>query len=277
MKMSEYDAFGPWIYRIDEEHEIPRCFRPHVDEDDGALFRLKVPKQIERRDATPDMDLYDYLLNVYEDRLELLHLADEGVWMKKVKYNKICAISHYKDVLLGRLTIYLTDDTFKFEYNAVSEDMIMDVVSEIRKRYTAKVTQKEEGANFDVSKIKPEDLFFVNRWSQIQKEESPFVNCVYQPPRLLTDESGAKPRKKNGPSNLGGSLHMKKADEWIILQRIAEYDYEYLFMPRSNLVQITPGGDSPYTGIKKISITAGSLSKELMYGADNAAIEALYR
>ena len=273
MKISEYDAFGPWIYRIDEDHPIPRCFVSHIDDDDEPLFRLKVPKHIERRDATPDMDLYEYLLSVYEDRLELLHLADEGVWMKKVKYNKITAVSLYRDVLLGRLSVHMQDDTFTFDFNATSEEIVMEVISEVRRRYPGKSDKNNGG--FDSSKINPEDLFFVNRWNQLKKEEGAFTNCAYQPPCLLEgdEDSGAD---KNKAANLGGSLHMQKEREWIILNRLAEYDYEYLFIPRTDSVSFAVGGDTPYQGIGKISITAGSLSRDILYRTDNSALAGFY-
>ena len=30
MRVSEYDAFGPWVYMIDEDHPLPSLFAPCV-------------------------------------------------------------------------------------------------------------------------------------------------------------------------------------------------------------------------------------------------------
>ena len=62
-RVSEYDAFGPWIDEVFAPEDVPRLFRNHALDFDAARLVLKVPRDIVRRDATPDMDLYDYLLN----------------------------------------------------------------------------------------------------------------------------------------------------------------------------------------------------------------------
>lgn len=62
MAISEYDAFGPWIYEVDGEHPLPRLFAPYVRERVDALMLLKILRDIERRRATPDMELYDYVV-----------------------------------------------------------------------------------------------------------------------------------------------------------------------------------------------------------------------
>ena len=31
MRVSEYDAFGPWVYMIDEDHPLPSLFAPCVE------------------------------------------------------------------------------------------------------------------------------------------------------------------------------------------------------------------------------------------------------
>ena len=32
MRISEYDAFGPWLYEIDDGHPMPPLFVPYVDQ-----------------------------------------------------------------------------------------------------------------------------------------------------------------------------------------------------------------------------------------------------
>ncbi|BDZ60782.1 hypothetical protein GCM10025873_05730 [Demequina sediminis] len=70
--VSEYDRFGPWIDRVETEADVPRLFRPHGVDLAAARLVLKVPRNVARRDASPDMDLYDHLLVLGRDSLTVL-------------------------------------------------------------------------------------------------------------------------------------------------------------------------------------------------------------
>lgn len=270
MKISEYDAFGPWIYQIDEEHEIPKFFRSFVDENDGALCRFKVPKKIERRDANPDMDLYEYLFNVYNDRLEVMQLTEEGgMKLHKIAYDKVTAVTALRELLLGSLTVYFDNDSFTFEYNAVSQEIIMEVIASIRNGYKKSISAVDAGAKaYDPSQVPLNDLFFINEWVRIEPVERPFVHCAFQPMHVMSAAEN---------SSLMGSLHMKKEQEWIILRRLGQYSYEYIYLPRTASTQINTAAGSEYPGINKLMITAGNYSTDVLYDADNKEIFDHYR
>ncbi|MBQ7677408.1 MAG: hypothetical protein IJT32_04165 [Lachnospiraceae bacterium] len=270
MKISEYDAFGPWIYKVDENHEIPKYFIPYVDESDGALFRLKVPKKIERRDATPDMDLYEYLINVYDNRIELMQIEEAGgIRMQKVPYDKICAVTVFRELLQGILTVYLGDDTFTFSYNAVSQDLIMEMVSVIRKGY-----QEDRGntdllaAAYDPLQLNLDDLFFINEWVRLEPAERPIIHSAYQPEKAIPNSEEHK---------VWGALHIKKDQEWILLTKLEAYSFEYLYLPRVASVNIDTKAGSRYEGVEKMKISSGNYSLEMYYSSDNKAIEAHYK
>ncbi len=262
MKISEYDAFGPWIYEIDEEHEIPRFYRSYVDENDGAVFRLKVPKKIERRDANPDMNLYDYLFNVYEDRLEVMQIVGEDMKLHRIDFDKVSAVSAFRELLLGRLTIFFDNDSFTFEYNAVSQDTVMKVVDCIRRGYKG-ADSGQGSAAYDPSQLQFDDLFFVNEWVRIEPLERPFVHCAYQRTHPLGDVD---------KSELYGSLHMKKENEWIILRKLGQYSYDYLYLPRNASTDINTAAGSEFPGVNKLLISAGNHSTEVLFDADNKEI-----
>ncbi|MGW6128686.1 hypothetical protein ACWFNE_01540 [Cellulomonas sp. NPDC055163] len=69
---AEYDAFGPWIDEVRSPQDVPRLFRAHPLDLDAAHLVLKVPRNISRRDATADMDLYDHLVVLADDELTVL-------------------------------------------------------------------------------------------------------------------------------------------------------------------------------------------------------------
>ncbi|WP_448629439.1 hypothetical protein [Cellulomonas soli] len=75
---TEYDRFGPWIDQVRTPQDVPRLYRDHAIDLDSARLVLKVPRNITRRDATPDMDLYDHLLVLDATRLTVLSRRTTG-------------------------------------------------------------------------------------------------------------------------------------------------------------------------------------------------------
>ena len=46
MRVSEYDAFGPWVYMIDEDHPLPSLFAPCVENPEAYRMLFKIPRNI---------------------------------------------------------------------------------------------------------------------------------------------------------------------------------------------------------------------------------------
>ena len=65
--LAEYNAFGPWVYEIDDAHPLPPLFASCFTDNDEAILKIKVPREIERRNAAPGMELYDFVIALYED------------------------------------------------------------------------------------------------------------------------------------------------------------------------------------------------------------------
>lgn len=74
----EYDTFGPWISRVTSRDDLPRLFAAHPLDPASADLVLKVPRAISRRDATPQMDLYDHVLFVMGGELTVLSRITAG-------------------------------------------------------------------------------------------------------------------------------------------------------------------------------------------------------
>ncbi len=66
LNTAEYDSFGPWVFEISEQCPIPALFEPNVNSDNNTLLSIKIPRDIERRNANPEMHLYNYVVNLYE-------------------------------------------------------------------------------------------------------------------------------------------------------------------------------------------------------------------
>lgn len=70
--VSEYDRFGPWVDKVDEEGDVPHLYRDYPIDFSSEPLVLKVPRNIARRNATPDMDLYNHLIVLGQQDLTVL-------------------------------------------------------------------------------------------------------------------------------------------------------------------------------------------------------------
>ena len=151
MRSAEYDAFGPWIVPVVTPDLVPPLYRDHPLDLERAVLVLKVPRNITRRDATPDMDLYDHLVVVEEDRLELLSRAPGGYDVQTIQHSQVAAIDYGADLLDGWLTLFTTEirraptgggvgdarapgePALTMRYNAASEEIVESLVTTLRR------------------------------------------------------------------------------------------------------------------------------------------------
>ena len=106
MRISEYDAFGPWVYDVDGEHPLPPLFVPFVDMSKSWRMLLKIPRDIERRRATPDMDLYDFVVGADDAGVQIWSRREKAVESTRIAYRDITGIRLYQRLLHGVCTLY---------------------------------------------------------------------------------------------------------------------------------------------------------------------------
>lgn len=135
----EFDRFGPWIDVVREPDDVPRLFRSHPLDLDAADLVLKVPRPIPRRDATPDMDLYDHLAVVDAEATTLLTRRGTTYTTAQVRHRDVAAVHTSVDLLDGRLRLLGTDrepdrSPVAFRYSSVSQDLVESLVRAVRAR-----------------------------------------------------------------------------------------------------------------------------------------------
>ena len=119
--LREYDAFGPWIYEIKAECDAPKRFRAACLRHLGARFLLKLPRNVDRRDVRPGMDLYVAVLAVHDHGVSLMRLDDESVVTQDLPWSEVAALESYKHLLDSRWTLLLRDGgDFGIGYSTVS-------------------------------------------------------------------------------------------------------------------------------------------------------------
>lgn len=125
--ISEYDAFGPWVYEIDEVHPLPKLFVPYIHPDPDRSIMVKVPRQIDRQDAEPGMDLYDYIIAVSKNNLTIYGRTEgsQVVRVISVKYEDVVAVTIKNVLLSSEVTIMLlSGETIVVPFNRISFDVM---------------------------------------------------------------------------------------------------------------------------------------------------------
>lgn len=141
---SEFDRFGPWIDEIATPDDVPPLYRDHPLDLAAATLVLKVPRNIARRDATPDMDLYDHLLALDAEGLTVLSRRTaagkqrgapvaRGYDVRRVPHGEVAAIRDVVSLLDGRLSIHTLDGAaLTLRYNGSARATVTRLVTALR-------------------------------------------------------------------------------------------------------------------------------------------------
>lgn len=235
--ISEYDAFGPWIYEIDEEHPAPSLFVPYLQQTESPLLQLKIPREIARRDANPHMELYDYVLGLYTDDIQILKRENNSVRETRVNYKDVEAVRLYKHLLAGILTLYVPDDKLEIPFNTVSLDVMKRFTKIIRKRYQ----KNDSTALAKLTRPKDLDPLFNNLIDELQTEGDAPLSCVHQP--VAGKVSGFLGRFCH-PAVLA-CLHLQLPEELLVIQQEPTatsdkgYIYHHTYIPLSKIQKIS--------------------------------------
>jgi len=138
-RTEEFDAFGPWVLPVRTPQEVPPLFRPHLADPAGAAVVVKVPRGIDRRDADPTMNLYDYLLIVDGAGLTVLTrtpAAPGGFITRNLPIDRLLALEESVNLLDARLTVHAVGaPALTVPFNGASRDTVGLLVRELRRRW----------------------------------------------------------------------------------------------------------------------------------------------
>jgi hypothetical protein len=263
MRNNEYDNFGPWIQEIKDLEDIPRLFTPYFSKTDDVLLLLKIPRNIDRINANPGMDLYDYVIGVYDGHLSILKRNSNSVEVIEIKLRDIIAIKESIELLNGTITLYLPEKIISFNYNSVSTDLIQQLLRLIRVQSIGNVNFiNDEKADYnniegidDLYKIliksfaKGNDQFKV---LAIQPSIKVIPKCVSVLKRVIDFLIVSREKL------LQNSMYLTNEKELLIVTRgnvfrkrkIARYGYDFTYIP---LAKITNFEDSFISNYKNIS------------------------
>ncbi|MDA3845650.1 MAG: hypothetical protein PF505_03770 [Vallitaleaceae bacterium] len=130
----EYAAFGPWIFEIRDAIDIPTVFEGKIDLTNDTIIAIKIPKEIERRNAKEGMHLYNYVLILKANDLEIHKRIGDDVRSTILSYNDIMAVQNMVDLLNGELTLYHKKGISTLNYNTTSKEIIDKIVYIMRSK-----------------------------------------------------------------------------------------------------------------------------------------------
>lgn len=262
--VNEYDAFGPWIYKITYKNPMPALFLPYYKENDGYLMLIKIPRDIERRKAKPEMDLYDYVIGMYENYGYILKRKDKEVEEIRFYYDEVESIENHRSLLLGRLTINLKNNTVVIPYNAVSIEIVFELVKIIRDRYTKNAYKSTSIIN-RVNNCEI-DTLYENLIKEMVLKDDVFPIMAFQPDINLNNDNVRLGQKLLGVIRsklLLSTVHLLNDRELLIIDRgesiqcgkISVNSYRFIYVPIEKIGSIKFEKCKEYNNIQTVFVS----------------------
>lgn len=276
----EYDRFGPWVLEITADDPPPPLFEPHLGRGRTPLLAVKVPRKLARRDAHPGMDLYDYMVSLYEEELVVLERVEQGVRERRIAYRDVQYMRIGEELLRGGLALGVPGDRYELPYNTVSNELMGRVAGVIRERYLG-----TDDAPTDLPAAPHADglSFYFERLLRKEREtEAPATLLLAQPDLALgLLETSALRRVLFGlvDKRLLESVHICDGQELRILDRGRPLAYRWqstygrheTMIPLANITgaTLTPADDITQT--LTLGTAAGEIAWLLGRETDGAA------
>lgn len=282
MVVSEYDAFGPWIYEVNEKHPLPRLFVGHVEAHDYDIL-FKIPRDIDRRMANPDMPLYNLVIGCFEDKIYIYTRDDVDIRKQIVRITDICALKDIKNLLLGEYQIFTNYSVVIFKYNTVSNDIIEKFTDWIRSKYKGRAPQ-DEAPHISHHAVATIDIIYSNLYRKMRQNDDSLKIIGLQPKeRLKYNKKSLFQRIYNTimTSHIQSSLYLKNQIDVILLQRdnsftrrgASDYSSAYTYIPYKHIDQVATNPSTLTDEVEQVVIKAGTHFFDAMFTVRNASMK----
>ncbi|WP_052720588.1 hypothetical protein [Actinoplanes rectilineatus] len=268
----EFDRFGPWIDEVHDAGDLPRLYQGALD---PAAYRLvlKVPRDIERRNAHPGMHLYDYVLAVDPEHLTVLRRRDDAYDTIRVPLDGIAAIADSVRLLNGRLLVHTVDgQTVAVAYNGSANAPIRDLVRLLRSHYLPADVTGSTGVEQPAGEVRlgREDTGLVTDYRRLTAEE-PAMRLVNASPRRVAVPLAPLERlyRLVWPTTLHASIVAADDREIQILHRRDwftgggdDLSTARTVLPRARITDIRLGPHPRYRDVHLLIVDAGATRLE---------------
>ena len=288
VRTKEYDEFGPWIVDIPEPDMMPALFKPFYHETEDPLMLFKIPRKIERRAASPLMDLYDYVIGAFGEYLYILKRNGKKVSEKKVTCHKIAAVKRTHDILKGELTLFLPDELICIAYNTVSDDIILNLICIIQEKQAGSeitpLLMESLPVEYEPQKKSSLDLYYVNLCKKLNSIYPELRLKVYQPGISI----GRYPAKffqrllfkkvrmtRSAFMSDGRTLVVIGSDMTARIRSVDKLAYYYLFIGIAGISDAQITDFNMKRRLKKLEIYAARYTFEFIYDSANERMDQL--
>lgn len=305
--VSEYDRFGPWIDQVETLEDMPPLYRDYPVDLDAAQLVIKVPRNIARRDASPDMDLYNHVLILDKDSLTILSRhtgahtqgsaskSDRGYDTLVLPLSELAAVRDVATLLDGRLTIASSNnESLTVRYNTAARAMVSWLVDQLQVAIRtqppstlgeALVASARKGGSGESLSIGRADRLLV----------SDYLDARRSNPKLRTLASHGHRRVKPGGEGMGAALQRgvhtlvpmtvhgavfstdgtalevfgRKA--WLVRGKSSDHSSARMVMPLGALDSINVRPHDTYPDVAVVTLHADDWSTEMAIPDDSEA------
>jgi len=281
---TEYNAFGPWIYIINETHPIPPIFERFSDAAYRSIMAFKIPRNIERRKANENMHLYDCIVCIFKTSMLIVDRDGDDLYERRIEFSDVHAIRNFKALLKGELTIYTKKEKILITYNTVSDDIISQAIHMILDlSKNPEVALKLPVMAYTLKSI---GHLFKNTIDKLRRIDDSINLIAYQPERQLSnaDQFWGKLKSLFSPElKLLDIAFTSNNRELIIISRSSgvkdvrqeDYAYTYMFIPYHHIRMIDAPQDSKGDSLKKLHVGSSCYNFELTFDNSNIGLDSL--
>ena len=283
LDLAEYNAFGPWAYEISEKNPLPRLFAPYFTADDKAVIKIKIPREIERRNGKPGMDLYDYVVALYEDRILILKREDGTVLEKQIPLKEFKGVRIYQNLLKGGYTIFSARGSISFPFNSVSLDLFRKLTNLVLERVKSQV---RDVSSLPVTETAPESMLLINMLHDTEMK-MPDI-------RVGAVQKSADVHRKGATQNMiermlwgemnPEALHLYTDQYLIVFENgvfpnhvgMQEFGYTQTIIPLDRIDGIEVAHSEEYSLLEESRLTLGQDRIAYHFEIDNEEVSAFY-
>ncbi|WP_306214335.1 hypothetical protein [Actinoplanes sp. RD1] len=265
---AEFDAFGPWVDEVPTVAALPRLYRDSGVDPAACRLVLKVPRNVERRNAHPGMHLYDHLIALDDETLVVLHRREDTYDTVRVPVDRIVAIADSTRLLDGRLTVHLADGgTVVVPYNGSSNAPIRRLIALLRASYLpVAAPESGEPARPEPAGLGREDTGLLNDYDELMRQE-PGMRLLNVGPRQTVRAASRWERlyRRARPLTLQAGIAVSDEREIVLVHRrdwftrhADDISMARTVLPRARIDEVTARPHERYLGVHVVTVTAGT-------------------
>jgi hypothetical protein len=243
---AEYDAFGPWILPVSSYDQVPPVFRSHPIDFTRAHDVLKVPREVARRDATPRSHLYDALLVLDGEGLEVLTRVGHRYTVERIARDSIAAVDSGAELLAGWLSVLATDGRrIDVAFNGGSLPVITDLADRL---LGWSATDLEPAARdvLDLTALGFHDVGLVNGYNSVPDPQHRRRVVAAYAERTPVSRRSSLHRLLDGRSRLSGAVFgsderyavVTTRSEWVRSTRKPDLSLRRIVIPKHQVTSV---------------------------------------